>query len=98
VSWTSRGRDRWSMNDAGDPDTLHLLVNDGGRYVELHGTTIHIYDGPQDPADVDYPLGGVMGARPEHRDTFEYTGSLRGVSEDVWWPLLERIAAEGATK
>lgn len=38
--WVPAGADRWSWEA---DDDQHLLVRDGNRLVELHGTTMHAY-------------------------------------------------------
>lgn len=55
MAWTHPSADRWVMFD--DPSTRHFLLRANGRSVELHGHTIHVYDGPATVADPLFPLG-----------------------------------------
>lgn len=60
------GENRWVR----DIDERHLLLHAGTRYVEWHGTVVHVYDGPE-TADVDNPLDGAVYVRTEPRGLHE---------------------------
>lgn len=57
MSWTQLAPDRWSFQDP-PPAMRHLLLRAAGRSMELHGHTVHVYEGPAEVADPEFPLSG----------------------------------------
>jgi hypothetical protein len=87
MSWIQIADDRWLMQDA--DGTRHLLLRIGGRSVELHGGTVHVYDGPDEVVDEAFPLG-VPGS-DEHRPTWAATEAREDLSAadlDTAWEAL----------
>jgi hypothetical protein len=87
MSWIQLADDRWSRQDA--DGTRNLLLRIDGRSIELHGGTVHVYDGPDEVVDPAFPLG-VPGA-DEHRPTWastELREDLRDVPVDAVWKAL----------
>lgn len=82
VGWVEHGPGRWVH----DGDDRHLLLQAAGRYVEVHGTTVHAYDGPG-TADLQNPLGAAIWAETSERP------DLDGATTDVLW----QVAADDYT-
>jgi hypothetical protein len=86
MSWTQLAPDRWSMQDADGSNTRHLLLRAGGRSIELHGHTVHVYDGPNAVVDPQFPLG-VPGAT-EHRAVGLFTDYVNVTSDAEAWAAM----------
>lgn len=68
-TWTPTGPGRWentTPNEDGTPRPRHLLIAKGKRLVELHGGTVHVYEG-DGPIDNARPLKAAKVRRTEHR-------------------------------
>ena len=92
--WTSAGDDRWRKVD--EIGVMHLLLKVGGRYLELHGLTLHLYDGPDDVADDVWPLGDPLGPVRGYTYVATYDVSSSALTlyhdESEVWAWLERYA------
>ncbi|MEV6633870.1 hypothetical protein AB0M54_24275 [Actinoplanes sp. NPDC051470] len=84
MTWAGRGEDRWVYT--GDEER-HLLLKAGTRYVELHGSTAHVFDGPAEVADPDLPLDFTHAG-----NAWVLTGDVNAAGEDEAWDAMVKYA------
>lgn len=99
MGWQNIGAGRWRKVD--EIGTMHLLLRHGRGFFELHGLTVHVYDGPADvPDDTNWPLGDPYEFDPatypyQHRRTEDMSSSALTAYKDESdaWDWLERYAS-----
>lgn len=99
LGWQNVAAGRWRKVD--EIGVMHLLLKVDARFYELHGLTVHVYDGPADLDETTvWPLGDPYAFDPEtypYRHVRSEDVSASGLTayrdESDAWAWLERFAA-----
>lgn len=81
--WEPAGDGRWTFPH---DQERHLLLKDGGRFVEFHHNTVHVYEGPAEVESERWPLAAAHHVRSDVRDdlaAFE--------DEERLWQMLSKV-------
>jgi hypothetical protein len=96
MAWTQLAEDRWSHEDKGRDKARHLLLKKGRRYIELHGSAVHVYNGPAEVADPALPLPHPDDPDetpdPAEHAVWAHTGSVNVADDDEAWKAMEEYS------